>query len=135
GRDGVKVYLPLSQNARIKHEEAYHIVKPYYPHRIYPERLAEAAAGSVMIFRPKMFGELQRAQCLGSALLVSSLWSGIVKLEMDRIQTMKAAGIAYDHVHTSGHATEDELQQFVDAFPNSRVVPIHLEDREGFGRL
>lgn len=43
--------------------------------------------------------------------------------------------MAYDHVHTSGHATVDELQQFVDAFPNSRIVPIHLEDREGFGML
>ena len=48
---------------------------------------------------------------------------------------MKADGMGYDHVHTSGHATGDELQKFVDAFPNSRIVPIHLEDREGFGRL
>jgi len=43
--------------------------------------------------------------------------------------------MAYDHVHTSGHATVEELQQFVNAFPNSRIVPIHLEDREGFGKL
>lgn len=54
---------------------------------------------------------------------------------MDFIQTMKAAGIRYDHVHTSGHATEDELQQFVAAFPEARVIPIHLVDRDGFGRL
>ena len=68
-------------------------------------------------------------------MLVTSLWSGTVKKEMDFIREIQAAGIAYDHVHTSGHATKDELQQFVAAFPNSRVVPIHLEDREGFGRL
>ena len=74
-------------------------------------------------------------RCLDSASLVTSLWSGTVKKEMDCIQGMKAAGIAYDHVHTSGHATEEELQQFVAAFPKSRVIPIHLEDREGFGRL
>lgn len=135
GRDGVTVYLPLGQKSRIKAEEAFHITNPYYPHRIYPEKLAEAASRSVMIFRPKMFRELQRAGCLDSALLISSLWSGTVKKEMDNIQAIKAAGIAYDHVHTSGHATEEELQKFVDAFPRSRVVPIHLEDREGFGRL
>lgn len=88
-----------------------------------------------MIFRPKMFRELQKARCLDAGLLVTSLWSGTVKKEMDCIQTMKAAGMRYDHVHTSGHATENELQQFVDAFPNSRIVPIHLEDREGFRRL
>ena len=135
GRDGVTVYLPLSQKARIKGEKAFHITNPYYPHRIYPEDLAEAAATSVMIFRPKMLRELRSSGCLESASLVTSLWSGTVKKEMDCIQTMKAAGIAYEHVHTSGHATEEELQQFVDAFPRSRVIPIHLEDREGFGRL
>jgi len=73
--------------------------------------------------------------CLESASLTTSLWSGTVKKEMDCIQAMKATGIGYDHVHTSGHATEEELQKFIDAFPKSRVIPIHLEDREGFSRL
>lgn len=135
GRDGVKVYLPFSQKLRIKNERAFHISNPYYPHRIYPEHLAEAAPTSVMIFRPAMYEELRRAGCLESAMLVTSLWSGTVKKEMDRIQVMKATGIGFDHVHTSGHATEEELKQFIDAFPHSRVVPIHLEDREGFCRL
>jgi len=135
GRDGVTVYLPLSQKARIKNQKAFHITNPYYPHRIYPEDLAEAASTSVMIFRPKMLTELRSCGCLESASLVTSLWSGTVKKEMDCIQGMKAVGIAYDHVHTSGHATEEELRQFVAAFPKSRVIPIHLEDREGFGRL
>lgn len=135
GRDGVQVYLPVSQKALIVREQAFHVVNRYYPHRIYPDGLAEAASKSVMIFRPKMFRELQSAGCLDSGLLVSSVWSGYVKKDMDCIQSMKAAGITYDHVHTSGHATEEELQQFVNAFPNSRIVPIHLEDRVGFGQL
>lgn len=135
GQDGVRVYSPVSQSLLIKREQAFHFARPYYPHRIYPEALAEAASQSVMIFRPSMLRELKRASCLESALLVTSLWSGTVKTAMDCIQSMKAAGIAYDHVHTSGHATEDELKQFVAAFPDSRIVPIHLEDREGFGRL
>jgi len=135
GRDGVTVYLPLSQKARIKNQKAFHITNPYYPHRIYPEDLIEAAPTSVMIFRPKMFRELRSSGCLESASLVTSLWSGTVKKEMDCIQPMKAAGNSYVHVHTSGHATEEELQQFIAAFPKSRVIPIHLEDPEGFGRL
>ena len=136
GRDGVKVYLPLSQKALIKREQAFHISNPYYPHRIYPEDLAEAASRSVMIFRPSMLRDLKRAQCLnGATTLVSSVWSGYVHRSHDELEKMKQAGIERFHVHTSGHATVDELQKFVDAFPNSRIVPIHLEDREGFGRL
>ncbi len=135
GRDGVRVFSPLSQRLLIKREQAFHFANRYYPHRIYPEALPEAASTSVMIFRPSMHRELQRASCLESALLVTSLWSGTVRKSMKCIEAMKAAGIAYDHVHTSGHATEDELQEFVDAFSQSRIVPVHLEDREGFGRL
>lgn len=135
GRDGVRVFSPLSQRLLIKREHAFHFSNRYSSHRIYPEALSEAASRSVMIFRPSMHEDLQRAKCLESCLLVTSLWSGTVKKAMDCIQAIKAAGNDYDHVHTSGHATEDELQQFVAAFPNSRVIPIHLEDQEGFRRL
>lgn len=135
GRDGVTVFLPLSQKILIKREKAFHIVNRYYPHRIYPEALAEAASRSVMIFRPSMYRDLQRGQCLDGARLVSSVWSGYVHRSHDVLEQMEQAGIKRFHVHTSGHATVEELQKFVDAFPNSRIVPIHLEDREGFGRL
>jgi len=135
GSDGVKVYLPLSQKQLIKREQAYQISNRYYPHRIYPEKLAVAAPKSVMIFRPKMLRELKKQNCLKDGLLITSLWSGTVKKEIDCIQEVKSLGLTYDHVHTSGHATVEELQQFVNAFPNSRIVPIHLEDREGFGRM
>lgn len=76
GRDGVLVYLPFSQKRLIKREKAFDIPGRYYPHRIYPEKLAEAAANSVMIFRPSMLRDLQRAKCLDGAVLISSVWSG-----------------------------------------------------------
>lgn len=135
GKDGVTVYLPFSQKALIKREKAFHISNPYYPHRIYPEALAEAASKSVMLFRPSMLRDLQKAQCLSGATLISSVWSGYIHRSQNELEQMKQAGIERFHVHTSGHATVDELQKFVDAFPASRIVPIHLEDREGFGRL
>ena len=135
GKDGVKVFLPFSQKALIKRENAFHIAKPYYPHRIYPEALAEAASKSVMLFRPSMLRDLQKAECLSGATLISSVWSGYIHRSQNELEQMKQTGIERFHVHTSGHATVDELQMFVDAFPKSRVVPIHLEDREGFGRL
>lgn len=61
--------------------------------------------------------------------------AGIDTRSQNELEQMKQAGIERFHVHTSGHATVDEYQKFVDAFPASRIVPIHLEDREGFGRL
>lgn len=135
GKDGVTVFLPYSQRQRIKRERAFHISNPYYPHRIYPEALPEAASRSVMIFRPSMLRDLQRAQCLDGATLISSVWSGYVHRSHRELDQMERLGIERSHVHTSGHATVDELQQFVGAIPASRIVPIHLEDRDGFAAL
>ena len=135
GKDGVTVFLPYSQRERIKREKAFHISNPYYPHRIYPEALPETAVRSVMIFRPSMLRDLNRAECLNGAVLISSLWSGYIHRCRDELEQMGQLGIERFHVHTSGHATVDELLQFVRAIPASRIVPIHLEDRDGFVEL
>ncbi|MDA1313352.1 MAG: MBL fold metallo-hydrolase [Acidobacteria bacterium] len=135
GRDGVKVFLPQSQKSRIKREKAFQIAKPHYPHRIYPEKLREAAKHSVMIFRPSMFGDLKRAQCLEGATLITSLWSGYVRRSHDDLKELEQEGVNRFHVHTSGHATVEELSQFVQAIPTPRIVPIHLEDRGAFADL
>ena len=135
GKDGVKVFLPQSQKSRIKREKAFQIPRRYYAHRIYPEQLREAAHRSVMIFRPSMFGDLKRAQCLEGATLITSLWSGYVRRSNYDLKDMDQEGIRRLHVHTSGHATVEELRQFVQAMPASRIVPIHLEDREAFVEL
>lgn len=135
GKDGVTVFLPYSQKQNIKREKAFHISNPYYPHRIYPERLAEVADRSVMIFRPSMLRDLERATCVNGASLVSSVWSGYLKRSQRELNKMTAMGIARAHLHTSGHATVDELRRFVEAIPAQRVIPIHLEDRDGFAEL
>jgi len=135
GKDGVAVFLPYSQKQRIKREEAFHIPKAYYPHRIYPEQLADAATHSVMIFRPSMLRDLQKAECLDGAVFISSVWSGYVHRSQEQIDKMTKMGIDRFHVHTSGHATVDELKQFMKAIRGARIVPIHLEDPEAFAEL
>jgi ribonuclease J len=131
----VFVFLPYTQKQKIKREKAFHISNPYYPHRIYWKRLAEVADRSVMIFRPSMLRDLERAKCLEGASLVSSVWSGYLERSQRELDKMAAMEIARTHLHTSGHATVDELRRFVEAIPARRVIPIHLEDRDGFAKL
>ena len=71
-----------------------------------------------MIFRPSMLRDLKKAQCLDGASLISSIWSGYVHRSHDELDQMEALGIARTHVHTSGHATVDELKALCEsAFP------------------
>lgn len=133
--DGVSVYLPISQKNAIKRQKAFDVPKPYYPHRIYPETLKGVSDRSVMTFRPSMLRELADADCLAKASLVTSIWSGYLARESERLNQLKALGVGHVHAHTSGHATVDELKRFVAAFGDSRIVPIHLEDRDAFAEL
>ena len=136
GKEGVKVFLPHSQRTRIIQADAVkEVLAKYYRHRIYPEYLPGKAPTSVMLFRPSMLRDLKRAECLHGASLVSSLWSGYLPRHKKDLDEMQNMGIRRIHIHTSGHATVDELRQFVEAIPTSRIVPIHLEDREGFADL
>ena len=136
GKEGVTVYLPYSQKQKIKRNEAFHISNSYYPHRIYRETLAKVASRSAMIFRPSMLGDLKRAPLsLHGASLVSSLWSGYVRNSRKELDETAALGIRRKHLHTSGHATVGELRKLVEAIPAKRVIPIHLEDRDGFRKL
>lgn len=135
GRDGVRVFLPHSQKLKIVQEQAFSIANRYCSSRVYPEALAEAAPKSVMIFRPSMLSELKRHGCLSDASLVTSVWSGYVHRSHEMMVRIDQLGIARHHVHTSGHATEQELRKFVTAIQAERVVPIHLEDRDGFAAL
>lgn len=133
--DDILVYLPLSQKSLIKRTRAFERVKPYYPYRIYPEQLAEDSARLVMLFRPSMLRDLEYAKCLDDAALISSLWSGYLKRDSGNIDKIKSMGITHSHIHTSGHATPTELKRFGSAFKGARIVPIHLDDREGFQEL
>ena len=137
GRPGVRVYLPRSQRRRIKQEEAYSTSNKYHSFRVYPEQLRETPSKFVMLCRSSMFAELAEADGLSGATLITSLWSGYLKEEREaaRLNELRSMGVRQTHIHCSGHATVDELKQFIAAFPNSRIIPIHLDDREGFKEL
>jgi ribonuclease J len=132
--NGIRVFLPASQKWRIKKEKAFDVAKPYYAYRTYPEKLAEAASKSVLLFRPSMVSDLERANCLKDASLVCSKWAGYLKKENLQwfAEWLKQTGTPLHFCHTSGHASVFNLRRMRDAFPDAIAVPVHLENREQF---
>lgn len=132
--DGIKVFLPASQKRRIIQEKAFDISNAYGPWRIYPEELPEAAANSVMLFRPSMVRDLEKANCLNGAAIICSVWAGYLEAAQNQ-QFVGWAGrkaLPIHRCHTSGHASVVDLKRLRNAFPNAMVVPVHLSDRNGF---
>ena len=79
--DGVRVFLPHFQKRRVLAREAFDVSGLYRDARIYPEELAAAASRSVMLFRPSMMEDLERAGCLEGAGLIYSMWDGYLEQE------------------------------------------------------
>lgn len=135
--DGIRVFLPNTQRWRIKNEEAFHVSDSYKPDRIYWNQLSGAAPNSVMLFRPSMVRDLERAGCLKDACMICSEWAGYLEKESNRwfVEWMKRNGIPNRPCHTSGHASIPDLRRMRGAFHGAVAVPVHLEDRERFVEL
>ena len=133
----VRVFVPQSQRVRVKEAGQFERVDGIRESRIYPEELAALADGLVITFRGSMLGELERAECLGGAEAVWSMWPGYLEQPSgvalrDRLTER---GIPLTIAHTSGHATVADLQRLVAAIRPERIVPIHTAMPERFKEL
>lgn len=137
GWDGIKVFLPSAQRRQIIRRGEFALAASYRHARIFPEQLADAAPRSVMLFRPSLMSELERASCLAGARLICSVWSGYLrdpKANPFRLWLDRHA-IPMDECHTSGHAALGDLQRLRSAFQNALVVPIHTTEPHRFEEL
>lgn len=134
---GVRVFLPASQKRRIIKDQAFEVANAYRPYRIFPETLAESASHSVMLFRPSMVPDVEKAGCLQGACVVCSVWPGYTADEENRrfMEWLKDRGISLHTCHTSGHASVADLRRLRSAFTDAIAVPIHLTYRERFAAL
>lgn len=132
--DSISVFLPASQRQRIIENSAFIIADRFRRHRTYPEELREAAPRSVMLFRPSMRNELERAKCLTGASMVHSLWAGYLELPENRefVEWLQSRRISVHHCHTSGHACLGDLKRMKDAFPRAVIVPFHSDAQQRF---
>ena len=131
---GIKVFLPESQKNQIKRHRLYELAKSYKASRIYPEKLAEAAENSVMLFRPSMASDLEQSGCLNGAHLIYSLWPGYLKQKRQRpfLEWLERHKIPLTHCHTSGHASITDLKKFAKAISPKILVPIHSFETSRF---
>jgi ribonuclease J len=130
----IRVFLPKSQKRRILMEKAFDVSDAYRPYRIYPERLAEAAPRSVMLFRPSMTKDLDAADCVADGSVICSMWEGYLTDERNGrfLEWVRERGLPLHTCHTSGHASVNDLRRMREAFAGAVVVPVHLADREKF---
>ncbi|HQN99308.1 MAG TPA: MBL fold metallo-hydrolase [Bacteroidales bacterium] len=128
------VYVPEFQRRLIKKRGLFDIPLSVSACRVYPEKLAEMARSSVMLFRPSMTKDIERAKCLEGARLIYSLWSGYLKDGRYQwfIDWLDKHQVPIIHCHTSGHASLPDLQKLANAISAKRLVPIHTFEPDSY---
>ncbi|MDM9628463.1 MBL fold metallo-hydrolase [Rhizobium sp. S152] len=133
----VKVYIPQAQRRFLKEKNIASLVDAYKGRRVFPEALRSEAARSVMIIRPWMLRDLERAGALDEATAVWSQWDGYLKDETGTrfVEACAASSIRFEIIHTSGHADPHDLKRFSEAVSPMKLVPIHTFHPEQFDGL
>lgn len=127
GWQDIRIFLPMSQRARIIRDQAYELVNPLKRYRIYPENMAAEADRSVMLFRPSMVRDLEAIDGLKIGRLIVSVWGGYLDQpeQQPLVRWLDDHSIPISRCHTSGHASIADLRQFRNAFPDAALVPVH----------
>lgn len=84
---------------------------------------------AIVLMRTTMIPVVGRIPGIKGSKLVYSLWDGYLKKDNRDSRTFKAFidryAIDLEHVHSSGHATVDKLQEYASALAPKRLIPIH----------
>ena len=134
GWGGVKLYIPHSQRVHIKKNALFDDLARHRANRIFPEDLPDLRERAVMLFRPMMMRDRGVGAVLDGAGLTYSMWEGYLKeTSVQRVVTWLAEhDIPWQVIHTSGHASADDLQRFAAALAPRMLVPIHSFETSRF---
>ena len=132
----IRVYLPGGQKRRIVRTERFDLVEPYRSRRIFAGEIAARPDHWLMMFRASMIEDMKKIGAIAGGRLIWSLWPGYLDRDRLDLRTWAAEqGLAFDILHTSGHAHPADLARMVGAVAPRHVVPIHTTHPAAFAGL
>jgi len=133
----VALFTPWHQRVKVKKAERFDLIERHNKGRLFPEDLAAHPERYVVLFRASLLDDLLKAECLSGAHTVWSQWAGYLKDEKTAglIEKLKAHGIGFEVIHTSGHASIPDLKRLAGAIAPRVLVPIHTFEADRFPSL
>jgi ribonuclease J len=137
GWPNIAVYIPFNQRVQLKKKGIAQIVDSYRGFRLWPAQLAEQAPRSVMLFRPWMLHDLDRAEAMTGARVIWSQWEGYLKegSGAELKAECERRNIPFEVIHISGHASPVDLKRLAAAIAPKRLIPVHTFERERYPAL
>lgn len=93
--------------------------------------------GFCMMIRQGEFFKQFLEKYKNNSIIIYSMWDGYLDdraLNENLVKFLKPYN--YIKLHTSGHATKDDLRQLIEVVkPKKGIIPIHTENQEGFDEI
>lgn len=133
----IAVYIPNSQRIQIKNNKWFDLLKKHSSNRIFIEKLQEISSHCVLLFRPIYMRDLEKADLLKDARYIYSQWEGYWEQDSYKYlrEWLTKHNITKISIHTSGHASTNDLVRFAEAFKPKKIVPIHTFMPEKYNEL
>ncbi|HEY5496756.1 MAG TPA: MBL fold metallo-hydrolase [Syntrophales bacterium] len=90
---------------------------------------------ALVLMRDTMIPLAERIPGIDGSTLIYSLWEGYIKdkeKEKGFWDFVNNHGLKIKHIHTSGHATIEQLQRLAGALKPKRIIPIHTQRPDMF---
>ena len=135
--DDINLFVPQAQRVQIKKNELFPDLVRHSINRIFAKDLAQEPSAYVMLLRPWMRADLEKADCIAGARFAYSMWGGYLdEPYLKKFQSwLDEKGIPMSQIHTSGHAPVKDLKRFAAALAPGKLVPIHSFETGRFGEF
>lgn len=135
--DDIALFIPFPQRIQIVNNQWFESLNLHSANRIYADKHADLFKQSVLLFRPIHQKDLEKENLLEDATYIYSQYKGYwdqddFKPLRDWLQKHR---ISKESVHTSGHATKEELIRFAQALKAKKIIPIHTFNPVKFSEI
>jgi ribonuclease J len=97
---------------------------------------AEQTKKALLLMRNTMIPVVERIPEIKGSILIYSQWKGYVEKDTPDARRfrefVRRHDLTIEHIHTSGHATIEQLKKFAEKVNARHIVPIHTEHPDEF---
>ena len=129
----IKVFYPYQLTRKIFDQVGGEYARRFSAQHLSRETIARDQSSLVMLVRPSMLRDISRCG-LHDGLFYYSLWQGYRDAESQQKfeELLRQKGFDLRALHTSGHASAEEIQMLIRELDPRQVIPIHTMVPETF---
>jgi len=136
GWNNIKVFYPFYLSKYIADYLNKNILYDFKKYRISKTELNSIIGKVIMLVRNSMQFDLEnRLMNIDGSHFINSLWKGYWDKPGNRFRKfIESKNMDIQHIHVSGHAYTDDLENFIKTINPKAILPVHTENPGGFGR-